>query len=157
VNYVEAPRDHRPVDGDGPSVFLAGGITGVVDWQAAVVEALRDEPVVLLNPRRAAFDVTDPSVADEQIAWEYRHLWLPELTLTMFWFPAGDAVQPIALYELGAAAATPSRRIVVGADPGYPRRHDVVVQLGLVRPGLVVHSTLADTVAEVRAVLGGAR
>jgi hypothetical protein len=36
----------------------------------------------------------------------------------------------------------------VGADPAYPRRLDVEVQLGLARPGLTVHSTLAATVAE---------
>ncbi|HWE90484.1 MAG TPA: nucleoside 2-deoxyribosyltransferase domain-containing protein [Pseudonocardiaceae bacterium] len=155
MRCVEAPEPYQPRAGDGPVVFLAGGITAVPDWQATVVDALRDEPFVLLNPRRSGSDVLDPGVADEQIAWEHRHLWLPELTLTLFWFAASDpavTVQPIALYELGAAAAAASRRIVVGADPGYPRRHDVRTQLRLARPELVVHQTLPDVITEVRAI-----
>ncbi|MCP3757207.1 nucleoside 2-deoxyribosyltransferase domain-containing protein [Streptomyces sp. TBY4] len=145
---------HRPRPGDPPSVFLAGGITHCPPWQSAAAVALAD--FVVLNPRRTDFDVADPSQTDVQIAWEYRHLLLADLTL--FWFPACDAsltVQPITLYELGAAAATPDRRLVVGADPGYPRRADVVTQLGLSRPDLQVHRTLPETVSAARAELIG--
>lgn len=144
----------RPRPGDPPSVFLAGGITHCPPWQSAAAVALAD--FVVLNPRRTDFDVTDPSQTDVQIAWEYRHLLLADLTL--FWFPACDAsltVQPITLYELGAAAATPGRRLVVGADPGYPRSADVRAQLALSRPGLPVHRTLPDTVSAARAELIG--
>ncbi|MFI5760461.1 nucleoside 2-deoxyribosyltransferase domain-containing protein [Streptomyces sp. NPDC051563] len=149
---MEAPAVHRPAPGDPPSVFLAGGITHCPPWQSRAAAALAD--FVVLNPRRTDFDVSDPSQTDVQIAWEYRHLQLADLTL--FWFPACDAsltVQPITLYELGAAAATPGRRLVVGADPGYPRCADVRTQLALARPGLPVHRTLPETLAAARAEL----
>ncbi|WP_327304404.1 nucleoside 2-deoxyribosyltransferase domain-containing protein [Streptomyces sp. NBC_01298] len=152
MRYVEAPAVHRPAPGDPPSVFLAGGITHCPRWQPEAARELAD--FVVLNPRRADFDVSDPSQTDVQIAWEYAHLLRADLTL--FWFPACDAsltVQPITLYELGAAAATPGRRLVVGADPGYPRRADVITQLSLSRPDLTVHSTLPETLTAARAEL----
>ncbi|MFZ3473022.1 nucleoside 2-deoxyribosyltransferase domain-containing protein [Streptomyces sp. 4.24] len=154
MRYVEAPADHRPVPGDAPSVFLAGGITHCPPWQAAAARALAD--FVVFNPRRADFDVSDPSQTDIQIAWEYAHLRRADVTL--FWFPQCDpslTVQPITLYELGFAAAVPGRRLVVGADPGYPRRGDVVTQLALARPDLPVHATLAATLAAARTLLAG--
>ncbi|MBT2451656.1 nucleoside 2-deoxyribosyltransferase domain-containing protein [Streptomyces sp. ISL-43] len=154
MRYVEAPAVHRPAPGDPPSVFLAGGITHCPPWQAAAARALAD--FVVLNPRRTDFDVSDPSQTDIQIAWEYRHLGLADVTL--FWFPACDAsltVQPITLYELGAAAATAGRRLVVGADPGYPRAADVRTQLRLARPDLTVHPTLSATLAAARDALTG--
>ncbi|MFE2344784.1 nucleoside 2-deoxyribosyltransferase domain-containing protein [Streptomyces sp. NPDC059431] len=143
---------HRPAAGDPPSVFLAGGITHCPAWQPEAAAALAR--FVVLNPRRADFDLSDPSQTDVQIAWEYRHLLLADVTL--FWFPACDAaltVQPITLYELGAAAAVPARRVVVGAAPGYPRRADVVAQLALARPDLPVHRTLPETVGSAHALL----
>ncbi|WP_405488567.1 nucleoside 2-deoxyribosyltransferase domain-containing protein [Streptomyces sp. NBC_00096] len=150
--YIEAPAVHRPAPGDPPSVFLAGGITHCPPWQSPAARAL--DEFVVLNPRRTDFDVSDPTQTDVQIAWEYRHLLLADVTL--FWFPECEAsltVQPITLYELGAAAAAPGRRLVVGADPGYPRAADVRTQLSLVRPGLKVHGTLAETLAEARTQL----
>lgn len=74
----------------------------------------------------------------------------------MFWFPASDprlTTQPITMYELGAAAATPTRRIIVGADPDYPREADVRTQLHHARPGLTVHTTLHDTLHAARRAL----
>ncbi|WP_443041424.1 nucleoside 2-deoxyribosyltransferase domain-containing protein [Streptomyces sp. B21-083] len=44
--------------------------------------------------------------AREQTAWEYEHLRIADVIL--FWFRA-EAVQPIALYELGAHAARGTR------------------------------------------------
>ncbi|MGW6686075.1 nucleoside 2-deoxyribosyltransferase domain-containing protein [Streptomyces sp. NPDC054961] len=154
MRYVEAPTEYRPAPGDAPSVFLAGGITHCPPWQPRAAAALAR--FVVLNPRRADFDVSDPSQTDVQIAWEYAHLRRADVTL--FWFPACDAaltVQPITLYELGFAAAVPSRRLAVGADPGYPRRGDVVTQLALARPDLRVHRTLPGTLSEARAHLTG--
>lgn len=71
---------------------------------------------------------------------------LERAAVVLFWFAAGPSPQPIALYELGRLADT-GRPIAVGADPGYVRRADVRVQMALSRPGLVVRSDLAGTVA----------
>jgi Fur family ferric uptake transcriptional regulator len=141
--YVEAPTDYR---GDLPAVFLAGGITGCPDWQAEARELLAGSGFVILNPRRGDFPIHDPDAAAGQIAWEFTHLRRADVVL--FWFPdSGPAPQPIALYELGAHAAT-GKPLAVGADPGYRRRADVVLQLGHVRPGLVVRDNLADVCAD---------
>jgi Nucleoside 2-deoxyribosyltransferase like len=96
----------------------------------------------------------DPWAAVGQIEWEYRRLHRADVVL--FWLPATPgpqpAVQPIALYELGAHAAT-GKPIAVGCDPGYPRRTDVVLQLGHVRPDVIVRDTLPQVCADVLALL----
>ncbi len=141
VRYVQAPQ---PYDGPGPILFLAGGISGCPDWQSEAAAMLRDTPgLTVLDPRRTAFDLADPASATEQIAWEYTHLRRADVIL--FWFAPGGSVQPITLYELGVHV-TRGTPLAVGADPGYPRRLDVEVQLALARPGLEVHDTLAGTV-----------
>src|SRR5262249_36071760 len=107
--------------------------------------------IVLFNPRRRDFQVADRDAAAAQVRWEYQHLRLASLVL--FWFTEGSSPQPIALYELGALAAG-DKPLVVGAHPEYIRRHDVLLQLALARPGLVVHSDLATTLAAALAHLG---
>lgn len=145
VRYLRAPQ---PYDGPGPVLFLAGGISNCPDWQAEAAALLRDVPeLTVLNPRREAFDLADPAVAAEQIGWEHAHLHRADVVL--FWFAPGGSVQPITLYELGVHA-TRGVPLAVGADPAYPRRLDVEVQLSLARPGLRVHSTLDATVAEAK-------
>lgn len=62
------------------------------------------------RPRRI-LRTDDPDQASIQIQWERRHLHLPG-ALTLFWFPAGS-VQPIALFERGAALDNPNRLIVI--------------------------------------------
>ncbi|NEE25342.1 hypothetical protein G3M53_07645 [Streptomyces sp. SID7982] len=150
--YVEAP-DYPPALTAGlPTVFLAGGITNCPNWQHEAALALADFTV--FNPRRRAFPIHDPAQTPVQIAWE--HHYLHQADLTLFWFPASDprlTTQPITMYELGAAAATPTRRIVVGADPDYPREADVHTQLRHARPGLIVHTTLQDTLTAARRTL----
>ncbi|MEU4520005.1 nucleoside 2-deoxyribosyltransferase domain-containing protein [Amycolatopsis sp. NPDC058278] len=146
--YVEAPTYHRPRPGDPPSVFLAGGITAVAEpWHEHAVRTLlgAPRPLIVFNPCRADFPIHDPGAAFEQVSWEQHHLRLAGLTL--FWFPRSDAAkttQPIALFELGQALGE-GRRIVVGADPGYPREHDVHLQCRINRPGMPVWSTVDDT------------
>lgn len=149
--YVEAPTVYT---GDLPAVFLAGGITGCRDWQAQAYDQLADMPVAVLNPRRAHFPIDDPAAAGGQIAWEFEHLRRADVVL--FWFPASDTVQPIALYELGAHAAS-GKLIAVGVDAGYPRRIDVMLQLGHVRPEVKVWGSLVATVAEARRLVAHVR
>ncbi|WP_051811668.1 nucleoside 2-deoxyribosyltransferase domain-containing protein [Kitasatospora sp. MBT63] len=143
THYLEAPADHLP-DPDGPpTVFLAGGITGCPDWQADAAEELLAADLAVFNPRRADFPVGDPAEGPRQIAWEHRYLHRADLTL--FWFCA-EQVQPIALLELGAALGE-RRAIVVGTDPAYPRRLDVVEQVRLAAPAVPVHASLKETLA----------
>jgi hypothetical protein len=148
TGYVEAPEEY---DGGAPSVFLAGGITGVPDWQRYAAERLTGHAVVL-NPRRARFRLNDDAAHAEQVRWEHAHL--ARATVVMFWFPAVE-VQPIALLELGAFAyaGLGAKHIVLGVDPAYPRCTDVHLQMGCARPDLELHDDLDRTIARTISVL----
>jgi hypothetical protein len=129
--------------------FLGGGITGCPDWQSILIALLADHNVVLLNPRRPNFDITDPSASDEQVDWEHKGLSLA--TGRLFWFPR-ESICPITLFELGAWAYQKHRPLVVGADPEYPRIWDVTKQLSLVRPELEVVDSLEALAHAVKAI-----
>jgi hypothetical protein len=143
AGYVECPTDYG---GGGPSLFLAGGITGCPDWQATMRALLADGPYTLLNPRRAAFPIHDPTAAEAQIAWEHAHLRKADAIL--FWF-AAEQLQPIALYELGAWSMT-QKPLFVGVHPDYARRQDVEIQTRLTRPEVIVAHTLESLAQQVK-------
>ena len=137
MRYVEAPTEYA---GDNPSVFLAGGITGCGDWQREMAELLAGSDLVVLNPRRRNFPIDDPTAAEEQTRWEFRHL--RRATARLFWFPPATLC-PIAQYELGAWSVRPGP-LFVGVDPDYARRADVEIQTQLARPDVrVVYSVRA--------------
>lgn len=142
--YVECPEIYR---GHGPSLFLAGGITGCPDWQSDMRRLLDHSGLDLLNPRRRDFRIDAPDVAENQIRWEHAHLRCADAIL--FWF-ALEALQPIALYELGAWSMT-DKPLFVGVHPGYARRRDVEVQTRLARPDVVLVHTLEALAAQVLA------
>lgn len=143
MTYIEAPAEF---DGSGPSVFLAGGISGTRDWQRAVVAQLADLPLALINPRRANYPWDDPSAAAAQIEWEFRHL--RRATAVLFWFPP-ETLCPIALFELGGRVLVPQQPLFVGVDPGYARRLDVEVQLRLARPEVRLVADTGELVQQV--------
>jgi hypothetical protein len=132
-----------PASPSRPGIFLAGGISGVGDWQRDAIERLRPAWPVIYNPRRAIFPMGADTEGTRQIRWEFDQLALADAIL--FWF-SHETVQPIVLYELGRWAAS-GKPLAVGADPDYERRFDVVQQLGLARPGLTVHADLESTCA----------
>lgn len=141
MRYIEAPAE---CTGSGVCLFLAGGITDCPDWQATAAAALDDLDITVLNPRRSSFPLHDPHAETAQVRWEHRHLRRADLV--MFWFPQSPTShQPIALYELGTLVGE-GRALVIGTDPGYIRRTNVVAQLALARPEIPVHTTLADTI-----------
>lgn len=143
--YVEAPAVYS---GDLPLLFLAGGITDCPMWQSDALEMLADVDFAVANPRRRNFPMADPNAAPAQVRWEFDHLERADVVL--FWFAGGPSVQPIALHELGAHRLRP---IVVGCDPAYLRRQDVLIQMSLARPELPVFETLDATVdAAVKAM-----
>jgi hypothetical protein len=111
-------------DGAGPSVFLAGGISNCADWQSTLAEkfAITCPNLVLLNPRRKNFDVSDHSESERQIKWEFNHL--RKSSAILFWFPS-ETLCPITLFELGqwsALAGLLGKRLFVGCDPQYQRK-----------------------------------
>lgn len=128
--YIEAPTEYVA---DGPSIFLAGGISEADNWQPWMAKQFEGSGLSVLNPRRHDFP-DDPAAAEQQIDWEFRHL--RKATARLFWFPP-QTLCPIALYELGAASAT-TVPLFVGVHPEYKRKQDVVFQLQLARSDVQV-------------------
>lgn len=162
--YFEAPDYYIPAPGDGPVVFLGGGITGCPRWHTGAAEKLlaAGRPLVVCNPNRLNFPIHDPSAGWEQVRWEQHHLHLPDV-ITLMFFPASDravTTQPIAMFELGQILGENSgeqqRRLVLAVDPGYPRAVDIELlcraeALRLGRPMPVIHQALEPALDAVLA------
>ncbi len=144
ATIIEAPTEY---DGPGPSLFLAGGISGTVDWQALVIKSLEKLPLVILNPRRKNYPWNEPDAAAAQIEWEFRHI--RRATAVLFWFPP-ETLCPIALFELGGRVMAREQPLFVGTDPDYARKLDIEIQLGLARPEVQVVTRLGDLGKQVR-------
>lgn len=127
------------------SVFLAGGISNCINWQAEAVKLLEYIDFIVVNPRRADFDITDSKCSTEQIEWEHKHLQLCESIL--FWFPK-ETLCPITLFEYGKYLVS-DKKLVVGCHPEYARALDLDVQTRLERPELKVHRNLSRVIAEL--------
>ena len=145
---IEAPGEL--LNDKGLKVFLAGGITNCPDWQAEIIEKLKDEEgLILYNPRRANFPMDDPTAVDKQISWEYDKL--KDADVIIFWFSRGS-LNPIVLYELGMwGNSRPEKKIVIGCDPKYERIQDVEIQSRLAG-NTQIHYTLDSMVDEVKKI-----
>lgn len=132
MQHIQCPQIWQPsqLEDFRKSLFLGGGITGCEEWQDKMVEQLADTDLILLNPRRADFDVNDPKATEFQIEWEFVHL--RKARARLFWFSSATLC-PITLFELGRYSISPDP-LFVGVDPEYKRRQDVEVQLRLARP-----------------------
>ena len=133
------------------SLFVAGAITGAVDWQTDFARDLSATDLTLLNPRREIYDALDPDALRAQIRWE--HDGLRAASAISFWFPAG-ALCMISLYELGSWAHWRDENgqpkpLFVAAQPDYARYEDVVIQLELERPDVQVSSSLEELAAQI--------
>ena len=140
-------------------LFLAGTITGTVDWQDIAAREIADRSALtVFNPRQADWGPEAPrGDIEAQIRWEYESL--RRSGAVAFWF-AKETVAPIALYELGRATER-GQKLFVGADLAYLRRLDIETQLLLVYAPLptplwsgVVHATVKGLVNEVLSVYG---
>lgn len=149
MRMIECPNSLQETDDDFFTtwVFLAGGITDCPDWQKEMIERFKDvDDLVLFNPRRKEFDITNPTMSEQQIEWEHEHLKTANAVL--FWFPY-HALCPITLFELGAAMSR-GATVFVGCHPAYPRYFDVVKQVALERPSVKVRDNFADLVEDVK-------
>ena len=141
MQYIEAPNNDPA---KYPSLFLAGGITGVKDnWQAKAALELKDiQLLTIFNPRRKA--EFKPEDEEEQITWEHRCLYRADAI--SFRFPP-DTLCPITLYELGAWSvwtdpnfplSQEPKRLFISVHPKYARLKDILIQTKLVRPDVQV-------------------
>ena len=124
-------------------LFIAGGISGCPDWQTETSDLLHEVSGVAVNPRREGDFAKDGTTAAEQIAWEHTALSCAKAVL--FWFPY-QTLCPITLLELGAAMHRPWQRLFVAVHPEYQRRFDVIQQLKIQRPEIVVFPSILEVV-----------
>lgn len=135
--YIEAPN-YISIKND-ISIFLAGGISGCENWQKHVAEKLSNlDYATVVNPRRDDWKVDKDEVKESarQIKWEFEYI--RKTTDILFWF-TDDTLQPISLYELGAALERNKcyqneigQRIFLGSDKNYKRVLDLKIQAKLV-------------------------
>ena len=131
----------EPAEPRNTTLFLAGGISGTLDWQAEVVDALKNTSITIFNPRRVGpFDLTNEKESDQQITWEYNHLNIADYIL--FWFPK-ETLCPIALFELGDFWR---KSCIIGTDPQYNRRYDIVKQMSLRNPHYCIFDSLGAVI-----------
>lgn len=145
MKVITAPEIYVKQPGD-VFVFLAGGITKCPDWQSEVIKNLgnsfinkfdRNDHLIVFNPRRKDFDITDPDASIKQIEWEFNALENCDI-FSMF-FCESESVQPICMYELGRNIARIQMRfpknwddrLVITTEKDYSRRNDVEVQCRL--------------------------
>jgi hypothetical protein len=152
---VIKPPEPITLDGSTPSVFLAGSIEmgAAEDWQGQVERALGGLDVVILNPRRDAWDASWVQSIDNpqfraQVEWELTGLERASL-VAMYFAPSTRA--PVTLLELGLSAR--GGKVVVCCPEGFWRRGNVEVVCA--RYGLPLVPTLEDLVAEVTRRLSG--
>jgi hypothetical protein len=131
------------------TVFLAGSIEmgHADDWQSVLANELGALDVIVMNPRRDAWDATWRQRIDEpafraQVEWELTGL--DRADVIAMWF-APETAAPITLLELGLHVQ--GGRLVVGCPDGYWRKGNVEVVCA--RFGIEVHGDWAAFVAAV--------
>jgi len=147
VNEVYSLQNNENV-----KLFLAGGISNCPDWQAVLIEDIKDIPnLTVYNPRRKNFPIGDPNAAEQQITWEFNHL--RDADIVIFWFSKGS-LNPIVLYELGMWGNSNNRPMIVGIDEGYERKQDVEIQTRLSRPNIPIVYSLEEMSEKIYDLLG---
>ncbi|MDF2639184.1 MAG: hypothetical protein K0R64_2168 [Novosphingobium lindaniclasticum] len=135
---------------DRPRVFLGGSIDmgSAPDWQRQVIEALRAEDVVLLNPRRPDWNPKWKPEASEpefrrQVEWELAALDSADVVIL---YLAPGSQSPVSLLELGLHAR--SGKVVLLCPPGFWRKGNVDITGE--RYGITQVESLDELIAETR-------
>ena len=124
MKEIKAPNEIRD---DGRTIFLAGSIEmgKAENWQEMVAGLLKDEDVILFNPRRDDWDSSwEQSIENKpfrkQVEWELNAMRHADKIL-MYFDPKTRS--PISLLELGLFAS--SGRLIVVCPKGFWRKGNV--------------------------------
>lgn len=145
MKYIQAPQSYE-LNPNEKTLFLAGGITGCRDWQSELIELLKNENIILLNPRRECWDSLDPNAEFEQIKWE--HNALNKADSICFWF-SKETLCPITLYELGKMSAG-DKKLFIGIEPQYKRKSDVEIQTSFIRPDVRIVYSINELAQQIK-------
>lgn len=139
-----------PARHDRPRVFLGGSIDmgSAPDWQRQVIEALKADDVVLLNPRRPDWNPAWKPEASEpefrrQVEWELAALDSADVVIL---YLAPGSQSPVSLLELGLHAR--SGKVVLLCPPGFWRKGNVDITGE--RYGIKQVESLDELIAETR-------
>jgi hypothetical protein len=130
-------------------VFLGGSIEmgKAIDWQKEIIETLKDEPIIFLNPRRTEDSSWEQKITNpqffEQVTWELKSLEQSDF-IVMFIDPA--TLSPITLMEIGLHAK--SGKMIVCCPEGFWRKGNVDV-VGHVY-GYPVVETLEEVITAIK-------
>ena len=124
MKQVKAPNSYVKTQ---LTIFLAGSIEmGLAeDWQPVISEILKDEEVLILNPRRDDWDssweqkISHPQFR-EQVEWELNALDSSDI-IVMYFDPKTKS--PVSLLELGIHAN--SGKLLVCCPEGFWRKGNV--------------------------------
>lgn len=139
-------------------IFLAGSIemgTQAEKWQERLAKDLKDEKVILFNPRRDDWDsswVQDPTPGTQfhqQVNWEIDHIRRSDLVV--FYFDP-ETQSPITLMELGYCIGT-GKPIVICCPKEYFRCGNVTIMARLV--GVTPVETYEEFVSKIRIKISG--
>ena len=138
-------------------VFLGGSIDmgSAPNWQRTVIDALKGEEIVILNPRRADWNPAwKPEASDlnfrRQVEWELDALESSDIVIIYF---APGSQSPVSLLEMGLYAR--SGKLVILCPDGYWRKGNVDITAA--KYGVTQVRSLDELVAEVRVRLRGKR
>ncbi len=148
IIYDNMTHDEKLKYNFSRKIFLAGGITGCNNWQKYIIDNLRNENdnLILFNPRRNNFDITDKSIEEKQIKWEFKHInYICDQVL--FWF-CEETLCPIVLYELGTQICCDS--LYLGIHPNYKRKRDIEIQSKLINPKIKISYSLDELIERIR-------
>jgi len=131
------------------TLFLAGSIEmgRATDWQTAVAQALQNQKITILNPRRDEWDASwkqtihNPQFR-QQVEWEL-HAQENADIIAMYFSPETQA--PITLLELGLFAQ--SGKLIVACPDGYWRKGNIEVVCH--RYQIPLHNTLDELITAV--------
>jgi len=147
---IKAPDDSQFETFD--KIFLAGSIEmGKAEkWQDKLANDLKNEKIILFNPRRDDWDsswVQDPDPGTQfhqQVNWEIDHIRRADMVV--FYFDP-KTQSPITLMELGYCIGT-NANIVVCCPKEYFRHGNVVIMCRLL--GVTPVETYDEFVTKIR-------
>lgn len=149
VRVVTSPEP-LPATHDKARLFLGGSIDmgSAPNWQRDVIDALKNEDILVLNPRRADWDpawkpeASDPNFK-QQVEWELAALESSDVIIIYF---APGSQSPVSLLEMGLHART--GKLVVLCPDGYWRKGNVDITAS--KYGVTQVHSINELIEEIR-------
>lgn len=158
AEVIKAPNDY--LIKNRISLFLGGAINqgAASNWQDKIAEAVQDQDILILNPRRDDWDASwKQSISDmrffEQVHWELNAQEIADVMIYVFAPDSEEAktsLAPITLLELGLFANS-NKRILVCCPDNYWRKGNVEIICD--RYNIPLFNSLDDLIVKTKKLL----